>query len=947
MRFLSWLHGLKPTASGPRTKRGQARGPRRQPRSVQLAIETLEDRCLLSFSPAVNYPAAGDPGDMVVADLNRDGKADVVTINVGQVSILPGQGDGSFGTAQTISVGSSLRAVAAGDCNGDGRLDLVISTTTSVLVLLNNTATVGGPVTFQAARSFSTGTSSFQPGLVAVGDLNGDGKLDVAVTAAFDGGSDSDVVVFQGDGAGNLRAAGAVPIGWGPSLAVGDLDGDGRLDVITANWYGDSATVLINAGNDGAGNVLFRPARDEAVNGRPASVAVGDFNNDGRMDLGATSHTTTLTGYDDDGYAMYQTDGYVNVLLGHGDGTFDPAQPTWIGNTEPENLATGDFNGDGKLDVGTTDYSSDLLTVRLGAGDGTFYAVNSYEVGFGWPHPVHVGNFNGDRFPDVAVANYYAATVSVLLNTGDSPLFQVSGVPSQTAGQAIPLTVTAVDSNGNPFPGYTGTVHFTSSDPQAVLPPDYSFTPADNGTHSFTVTLKTAGSQWVSATDTAMSLFSGRQAISVTPAAASTLVIGGFPSPVTAGDSSDFTVLAYDAYGNPATYYSGTVHFTSSDGQAVLPDDYTFPPYYYGGTGSFSAVLQTVGMQSITVTDVANPSLTATLSGIRVLPSATLSGPDAGLRNQVLSFTLGASGGTSYRYDIDWNGDGVVDQTVTGPSGITVLHSYASSGTYHVGVTATVHLGAADYTSFVTAQSVTIFAVTATVQADPGDATRSALVVEGTAGSDYLTLSPGAGNAIALSVSGYSIGSYSAPGGVAFAHLLVYGYGGDDTIRLSAGLAVPAFLFSGDGNDTLDASGSIANDVLVGGAGNDLLYGGSGRDLLIGGLGSDTLRAGGGGAILIGGTTDSDANVQALLAIMKEWGRTDVDYNTRVKHLQGTLSGGLNGSYRLTATTVHDDNISDSLFGGAGLDWFFVGGHGKKNQDKVYNQASGELITTL
>jgi FG-GAP-like repeat len=148
MRFLSWLHGLKPAASRRRTKRG----PPRQPRSVQLAVETLEARCLLSFSPAANYPVAAFPLDMVVADLNGDGKPDLVTINGAQVSVLPGRGDGTFGTAQTNAIGSAVRGVvAAGDFNGDGRLDLVTTTMTSVLVLLNNTAALGGPVTFQAA----------------------------------------------------------------------------------------------------------------------------------------------------------------------------------------------------------------------------------------------------------------------------------------------------------------------------------------------------------------------------------------------------------------------------------------------------------------------------------------------------------------------------------------------------------------------------------------------------------------------------------------------------------------------------------------------------------------------------------------------------------------------------------------------------------------------------
>ena len=97
-----------------------------------------------------------------------------------------------------------------------------------------------------------------------------------------------------------------------------------------------------------------------------------------------------------------------------------------------------------------------------------------------------------------------------------------------------------------------------------------------------------------------------------------------------------------------------------------------------------------------------------------------------------------------------------------------------------------------------------------------GDATRKALVVEGTANGETIVLSPGAGNGVALSINGTSVGTIASPGGVAFAHLLVYGYGGNDTLRLTGGLAVPALLFGGDGNDTLDAGGSTANNVLIG-----------------------------------------------------------------------------------------------------------------------------------
>jgi len=251
----------------------------------------------------------------------------------------------------------------------------------------------------------------------------------------------------------------------------------------------------------------------------------------------------------------------------------------------------------------------------------------------------------------------------------------------------------------------------------------------------------------------------------------------------------------------------------------------------------------------------------------------------------------------------------------------------------------------------VTYKYVTVSAVSVTIQTDSGDATKKALVVEGTANAETLVLSPATGNAVALSIDGTSVGTFTASGGVPFAHLLMYGYGGDDTLRLTGGLTVPALLFGGDGNDTLDAGGSTANNVLVGGANSDALSGGSGRDLLIGGLGADTLRGGGGDDILIGGYTDYDANLTALCAIMKEWGRTDADYSTRVKHLSGSLGGGLNGSYLLTATTVHtvyDDAATDNLWGEAGMDWFFT----KKpppgrTKDKLNDVGTGEVVTTL
>jgi FG-GAP-like repeat/RTX calcium-binding nonapeptide repeat (4 copies) len=963
-----WFHSLfdRRNSTAPRARTGHRRRTTRKP-----LVEALEDRTLLNFSPAVNYPVTANPLDMVVGDFNGDGKADLVTINATQVSVLPGNGDGTFGTAQTITAGSGLRSVAAGNFNGDARLDLVISssvttwngtayvTTGAVLVLLNSTAVPGSPVTFQAARSFSSGTN-LTPGAVAVGDLNGDGKADVAVVQAGGG----NVSVLQGDGAGNLGTPRQVAVGTNPaSVVVGDLDGDGRLELVTANQGSNDLSVLRNAGNDAAGAVQFQPATSAAVNGSPASVAVGDFNNDGLMDLTATSAVTTTYGWWSGGggyyggwyggyYTTTRTDGYVNVLLGHGGGTFDPTRSTWVNSADLGDLAVGDFNGDGRLDVAVADGITPVRvdpTVLLGSGDGTFKAVYHYNGGQG-PDAVLVGNFNGDTFPDVATANFYSGDASVFVNDTDWRTLVIGGLPaSTTAGQAQTFTVTVRDNAGNVQTGYRGTMHITSNDGQAVLPADHQFTAADAGVFTFTVTFKTAGWQWVTATDTAAPNLANSAGLSVTPAAASTFLISGSDYPVTVGDSGYVSVSAYDAYGNAATNYTGTVRFTSSDRSAVLPGDYTFSEWDYG-TGYFYIPLQTAGTQSITVTDLANPGLTATQSGIRVVPRATISGPSAGFRNQALTFTLGADSGlpagTVYSYAIDWNGDGAVDQTVIGPSGTAVTHNYADTGWNTVGVTATVHIGAEDYTSYTTYQGVVIVAVTVTVQADAGDATKRALVVGGTADADYLTLSRGSGNAIDLYVSGYYVASYSAPGGSAFGHLLMYGYGGDDDLSLSGNLTVPALLFGGNGSDYLDADGSSANNVLVGEAGADYLCGGSGRDLMIGGAGADELDAAYGGAILIGGSTDYDNNVAALLALMKEWGRTDVNYDTRVKHLNGSSNGGLNGSTRLTSKTVHDDSAVDYLYGWDGLDWYVVSGSGKK-KDKVYDKTSKETVTTI
>ncbi len=207
--------------------------------------------------------------------------------------------------------------------------------------------------------------------------------------------------------------------------------------------------------------------------------------------------------------------------------------------------------------------------------------------------------------------------ISVL--SGPATTLTVSGYPSPTtAGAAHNVTVTAKDAYGNAATGYTGTVHLTSSDARAVLPANYTFVAGDNGTHNLSVTLKTSGTQTITATDTVTGTITGTQsAITVNVGPATTFTVSGFTSPTTAGAAHNVTVTAYDAGGNLATGYTGTVHLTSSDAQAVLPANYTFTGGD-AGTHAFSVTLKTSGTQSITATDTVTGTITGTQSGIMV-----------------------------------------------------------------------------------------------------------------------------------------------------------------------------------------------------------------------------------------------------------------------------------------------------------------------------------------
>jgi VCBS repeat-containing protein len=324
---------------------------------------------------------------------------------------------------------------------------------------------------------------------------------------------------------------------------------------------------------------------------------------------------------------------------------------------------------------------------------------------------------------------------------------------------------------------------------------------------------------------------------------------------------------------------------------------------------------------TLTVSDgLASTTDTLVMTVFKVAPLATVSGPSAGVRGQTQTFTFGAwdpspvDQASDFTYSINW-GDGNTE-TVSGPNGSILDHVYASTGTYTVSVQATDKDGVL---GDVVQHTITISAVLF----QSGN-----LLVGGTAASDTINLKVAdTSGGVRVTINGATQGTFNPSGAV-----FVFAQEGTDNIKLETTkfngqtryIQDAAFVFGGAGNDSLDARGSSADNVIVGDAGNDTIWGGTGRDILIGGLGTDTLRGGTGDDLLIGNGTSYDVNLNALAALMAEWGRTNASYSVRVGHLLGN-PGGLNDGYFLDPNSILSDSAIDQLYGEGGTDLFFTG----------------------
>jgi len=376
-------------STGLSDQRSRLRGRRSQQWDAvgSACLEVLEDRRLLSFAPAVSYAPGADPREIIAADFNNDGQLDLVVANptANSVNVLLGNGDGTFQSPLPSAAGTNPRSIAVGDFNADGKLDLaaVSGGSSGVNVMRGN-----GNGTFAAPDHVAVGAEVTHS--VATGDFNNDGKMDLVVSSNYlpgygypqgqldvllaigdgsfatprtfwmmdralgsvvvadfngDGNRDvvtelsdySTVIVALGDGHGNLAGQGWA--GWARSeapSAAADLTGDGRSDVVVAGG-------LLRG--DGAGSFVSGfPEQPETAGSGPGTVALGDFDHDGHLDIA-------------------KTDGIVRYA---GNGTFS-SEELYVPAPDPgaTAVAAGDFNGDGWLDVATANSTGDTVSVLL------------------------------------------------------------------------------------------------------------------------------------------------------------------------------------------------------------------------------------------------------------------------------------------------------------------------------------------------------------------------------------------------------------------------------------------------------------------------------------------------------------------------------------------------------------------------------------------------------
>jgi hypothetical protein len=714
--------------------------------NASVLLNTATSFSAVNFTPQANFTTGLRPSSVTVGDVNGDGILDFVTANSGSnnASVLLGNGDGTFQNQATFATGTKPYSVTLGDVNGDGKLDIITAnfhSSNAVSVLLGN-----GNGTFKNQNTFAPGNSSDS---VTLGDVNGDGKLDI-VTANTTGTATDNAGVLLGNGNGTFKNQATFTTGNRPlSIKLGDVNGDGKLDIVTANYVGGNVSVLL-----GNGNGTFKTQATFATGFAPKSVTLGDVNGDGKLDI-----VTANYGNDN-----------ASVLLGNGNGTFQNQNTFATGTDRPRSLTIGDVNGDGKLDILKANYSSDTASVLL----------NSIA-------------FNGQTF-------------NIKNATPTSTSLAASSNPS-VFGQSVTFTATVTGSSGTP----TGTITFKNgsttlgtgtlngsgvaifSTSSLAVGNTYSITAIYSGDSSFVTSTSSAVSQVVNQANTTTTLASTNPSVFGQSVTFTATVAATAPG---AGNATG-TVQFYDngsAIGSAVTLTSGSATSAAITNFGVGSHSITA---IYSGDSSFvtstsSAVSQVVN-QASTTTTLATTSASVFGQSVTFTATVAANSPGAGTANGTITFKNGStiigtgtliSGTATLSIASLAVGSNSITAVYGGDSSFVTSTSSAVSQIVNQASTTTT---LATTSASVFGQSVTFTATVAATAPGAGNATGSVSFFDGTTQIGTGNLSAGVAT---LTTSTLSAGSHS----------ITAVYSGDSSFVTSTSSAVSQVVNPGAAN---------------------------------------------------------------------------------------------------------------------------------------------------
>ncbi|CAF0913691.1 unnamed protein product [Adineta steineri] len=370
------------------------------------------------------------PYSLVVSDLNNDGNLDIIVANHGtdNVGIFVGQGNGTFEAQVIISTGykSQPYSVAVDDLNNDTYMDIVVACSgfNTIGVLLGF-----GNGSFTIPYKYSTNNNSLPLSLV-IGDFDNDTQLDIAV-ANYDNKS---VGIFFGYGNGyftDQMTFFSVTYNFNPySIAAGDFNGDNRLDIAVVNYDYNYVDIVLTYRNY---TFLNQNTYSTGNQSGPNSVAFADFNNDKQLDIVVANSGTNNIG----------------IFLGYGNGTFSSQTTYSTGdNSQPFSVTIGDFNNDQQLDIVVANSGTNNIGIFFGYFNGTFSSQTTYSTGNGsMPYDVATGDFNNDGQLDIAVANYYGCNIGIFLGYSNGTFSSQQTYP--TGNSSGPQSIAIGDFNND------------------------------------------------------------------------------------------------------------------------------------------------------------------------------------------------------------------------------------------------------------------------------------------------------------------------------------------------------------------------------------------------------------------------------------------------------------------------------------------------------------------